>query len=182
MKQDVTEYVVGSFIDFKGEEHKIVACALSQTPETSNSGESLCIGWADGSYIDNDNADYAQICRVLTIGISICHPTDTFDLEKGKKNAYQKALNNPSCPTIYAKNKGVINTKLVKAFLEQEINFIKENPERVIKGYNEAKVRFEKKQAIKTELANLTDKEKFFLELAKEVDVKKCLKLLNEQA
>ena len=30
MKQDVIEYMVDSFVDFKGEERKIVACALSQ--------------------------------------------------------------------------------------------------------------------------------------------------------
>ena len=33
MKQDIAEFLVDSFIDYKGDEHKVVLCALSQTPE-----------------------------------------------------------------------------------------------------------------------------------------------------
>ena len=45
MKQDVAEYLIDSFVDFKGEEHKIVACALSQSPEASEDGCKLAVGW-----------------------------------------------------------------------------------------------------------------------------------------
>ena len=47
MKQDVAEYLIDSFVDFKGEEHKIVACALSQSPEESEDGCKLAVGWVN---------------------------------------------------------------------------------------------------------------------------------------
>ena len=42
MKQDIAEFLVDSFIDYKGDEHKIVLCALSQTPESSD-GDNLML-------------------------------------------------------------------------------------------------------------------------------------------
>lgn len=33
MKQDIAEYLVDSFVDFKGDVHQVVLCALSQSPE-----------------------------------------------------------------------------------------------------------------------------------------------------
>ncbi len=182
MKQDVTEYWIDSFVDFRGDEHKIVACALSQSPQKGEDGSQLVIGWADEptSYIDTEDFDYAHIYRMVTIGISVCHPTDTFNEETGKARAYQKALNDPKCPTIYTKNKGVASRALIEAFLKQEVNFLKENPERIIAGYNQAKARFDKKQAIKDKIANLSDKERLVMKLASEVDVIQCAKLAEE--
>ena len=73
MKQDVAEYLIDSFVDFKGEEHKIVACALSQSPEGSEDGCKLAVGWvSDDSYVDTYDPDYAEICRVISVGISVC--------------------------------------------------------------------------------------------------------------
>ena len=45
MKQDVIEYMVDSFVDFKGEERKIVACAISQAAEVSEDDYVLAVGW-----------------------------------------------------------------------------------------------------------------------------------------
>lgn len=45
MKQDVATYLMDSFIDFAGKEHKIIACALSQTPEASD--YTLRVGWVN---------------------------------------------------------------------------------------------------------------------------------------
>ena len=44
MKQDIATYLVDSFIDFEGKEHKFVACALSQSPEGP---DRLMVGWTD---------------------------------------------------------------------------------------------------------------------------------------
>lgn len=184
MKQDVAEYLIDSFVDFKGEEHKIVACALSQSPEESEDGCKLAIGWVgeDDSYIDIYDPDYAEVCRVVSVGISVCHPTDTFDKERGKANAYNKALHDPKCPTIYTRDRGVASKTLVKAFLKQEVNFLKENPERIIKGYNQMKARFDKKQALKAKVEGLSDNEKLVVKLAMKegVDVVGCVKLVEE--
>ena len=183
MKQDVAEYLIDSFVDFKGEEHKIVACALSQSPEESEDGCKLAVGWVgDDSYMDTYDQDYAEVYRVVSVGISVCHPTDTFDEERGKTNAYNKALHDPKCPTIYTKDKGVASKTLVKAFLKQEVNFLKENPERIIKGYDQMKARFDKKQALKARVEGLSDNEKLVMKLAMKegVDVVGCVKLAEE--
>ena len=86
MKQDVIEYMIDSFVDFKGKEHKIVACALSQSPEESEDDYKLSVGWAsEDGYICVDDPDYAEVCRVVSVGISVCHPTDEFDKEREEK-------------------------------------------------------------------------------------------------
>ena len=60
-------------------------------------------------------------------------------------------------------------------------SFLKENPERIIKGYNQMKARFERKEALKNEIKNLSDKEKQALNLAKEgIDVVKCAELVTK--
>lgn len=181
MKQIVTEYLIDSFVDFKGNEHKIVACALSRSPEEEY-GCHLTVGFVDGDfYMDTCNPNYGRIYRIVSVGISICHPTDTFDEKKGKANAYRKALNDPKCSTIYTKNKGVANKALMEAFLKQEVDFLKENPERIIKGYNQMKANFDKKQALKTKVENLSDDEKLVIKLVtkKNVDVARCIKLIE---
>ena len=62
MKQDVIEYMVDSFVDFKGEERKIVACALSQAAEVSEDDCVLAVGWvAPDEYICTNDPDYARI-------------------------------------------------------------------------------------------------------------------------
>ena len=183
MKQDVAEYLIDSFVDFKGEEHKIVACALSQSPEASEDGCKLAVGWvSDDSYVDTYDPDYSEICRVISIGISVCHPTDTFDKERGKTNAYNKALHDPKCPTIYTRDRGIASKTLAKTFLKQEVNFLKENPERIIKGYDQMKARFDKKQALKARVEGLSDNEKLVMKLAMKegVDVVGCVKLAEE--
>ena len=58
MKQDVIEYMVDSFVDFKGEERKIVACALSQAAEVSEDDCVLAVGWLPMN-------TYAQMIRTM---------------------------------------------------------------------------------------------------------------------
>lgn len=107
--------MVDSFVDFKGEERKIVACALSQAAEVSEDDCVLAVGWvAPDEYICTNDPDYARICRVVTVGIAVCNPSDTFDLAKGQKKAYDKALHDPKCPAIYTTSRGVAGKVLVK--------------------------------------------------------------------
>ena len=161
LKQDA-EYIVDSFVDFKGDEHKIIGCVLNVKPY-SNIGERFSVGWrSDG---------------LISVGIMVCHPCDEFDLEKGKNMAYEKALHNPKCPKVYVSFKG--GKSLAKAFLKQEISFVKDNPGKIIKGYSQMKAGFEKKQNLIEKINNLSDKEKQAIALASEVDIAKCNELAS---
>lgn len=187
MKQNVVEYKVGSFIDFKGLEHKIVACAISNTPEPIYDGYGkLAISYIDGEYSYEDNKQYVE--RVVSIGYSVCNPEDTFDENKGKAIAYHKALNNLSKPVLCSPVKGVINKTLIKALLNQEIKFISENPERVIKGYNDSKARYEKRKKAEDEYNSLSENERNIVNVAieqnnlnKYTDLANRLKNYNDQ-
>ena len=179
MKQDVATYLMDSFIDFAGKEHKIIACALSQTPETSN--YALRVGWVNKQgEMDIDQPLCHDVFRMVTIGIAICNPSDNFDEETGRRIAFNKAANIEYLPRIYVPGPGIITKELVIAFLEQQVQFVKENPERVIKGYNQSKLEYEKIQRAKQQIENLTDKEKVVFDLAKSgADLSKYTELAN---
>ena len=178
MKQDIATYLVDSFVDYAGKEHGIVACALSQSPENEEDSV-LKVGWVDKTdrlYVD------AHLChdvyRLVTIGIAICNPEDEFDVERGKNIAYNKAANIENLPRIYTPNKGVITKEIVDTFLKQQVKFVKENPERVIKGYVEAKKAYEETQKAKADIDNLSDDEKVAFNLAvKGFDLSKYMNL-----
>ena len=62
MKQDIATYVVDSFIDFAGKEHKFVACALSQTPDDKEADP--MVGWVrEYNQIDTD----ATLCPMYIV-------------------------------------------------------------------------------------------------------------------
>lgn len=183
MKQDVVKYLHDSFVDFKGQTHDVVICALSTTPESDLDHEyKTC--WVNKCELLEDSL----IVRMVTLGISVCNPEDKFDLERGKRNAYNRALNDSNCPTIFANLNGIINDSLVDAFMKQEMGYILDNPERVIKGYNDAKKRWEansqkrlndKIKALE-EIKHLTSEELVVLNALKQnVDIDKCKRLVK---
>lgn len=163
MKNEIVEYKIDSFVDYKGLEHKIVLCALSFTPESNEFNGVFSAGWMD---IDGYIVDHTAIKRVLSIGVSVCNPEDKFDEETGKKYAYNKAKYDSKSQKLFTSNKGIINKTLVNAVLEQEMNFIKENPEKIIRGYNDSKARYEKKKNVEKEYNDLTVDEKDLVNMA----------------
>ena len=177
MKQDIETYLIDSFIDFEGKEHKIVACALSQSP--NNDEDTLKIGWVnDYDKMDSSEALCHDVHRLVTIGIAICNPEDPFNEETGKKIAFNKAANIEDLPRIYTPNKGVITGELVDAFLKQQVRFFKENPGTLIKGYDKAKAAHETRQNTMKAINNFTDEEKTVFDLAlKGFDFTKYVKL-----
>ena len=152
MKKDIPTYLVDSFIDYKGDERKFVACALSHTPVITHS-------------IQNENKSI-KINRMITIGISVCHVDDKFDLELGKKIAFSKAKHNEGIATLYVPTEDMISSDLAEAFLKQQVKFFKENPEMIIKGYNSAKYKYLEIKQINQEIENLTEKELNIFNLA----------------
>lgn len=165
MKQDIATYLVDSFVDYAGKEHKLIACALSQTPEDSDHTLKVC--WVDSEDKALNGANiYHDVYRLVTIGIAVCNPEDNFNEETGKKIAYNKAANIEYAPRIYTTNRGVITKELVETFLKQQVQFVKENPEKVITGYLKAKADYEALEVAKKEIDNLSDDERVAFNLA----------------
>jgi hypothetical protein len=165
MKQDIATYKIDSFIDYAGKEHKIIACALSESP--ADDAYRLKVGWIDDmdTLYTKDPLNH-EIYRMVSIGVAVCNPTDTYDEEAGKKIARSKASNMENVPRIYAHSKGIITKELVDAFLDQQVKFFKENPETLIPGYNAAKANYEAIHAAQKEIDNLNDEERLVFNLA----------------
>lgn len=175
MKNIIAEYLTDSFIDYAGKEHKLVACALSMAPEASKFQE------AGFSWNTEDGYDDVCVCRIVTLGIAVCNPEDLFDEEKGKRIAYNKALHNNELPKLVSVTKGIINKTLIQALLKQELDFVKGNPERVIAGYHESKVRFNKRIALDKEFMELSEEEKVIIDkYMSGVDVQKCVQIAQK--
>lgn len=146
------EYLVDSFIDFRNVEHKFVIASLSQTTP-------------DDVYLttfDEDGCEYevygdCDIKKSLSIGIAICNPEDEFNELTGKAKALGKAEN--ATPVLFASKPGVINTTMVRALMQQEANYLKQNPELYIKGYADAKKKYEQHQKDIELLQNLNEEE-----------------------
>jgi hypothetical protein len=180
MKQDIAEYLVDSFVDFKGDVHQVVLCALSQSPESIDSDD-LMVAWSDGETVDDSADIFHDVFRMVSLGIAICCPADkkAFSEEIGKKIALNRA--EKEVPKFVSLFPGVVNTTLIRAFLRQEMEFIKKNPEQFIVGYAEAKERYNKKVNFDKTIQNLSEAEATIVEHAmKGVDILKCAKLARQ--
>ena len=176
MKEVFAEYLEGSFIDYKNEEHKIIVCAVCIDPRDSiETYTNFAAGPIDVDYYMIEKG-FCPITKALSIGATICNPDDTYNFEKGKKIAYYRALNN--LPVLYS-NKPITKT-LAKAALVQEIAFIKEFPEKLIKGYKDSKTRYLNRLSAKEQYKELNDEEQFIVDEAlKGVNLDKCLKVFK---
>lgn len=165
MKEHV-EFITDSFTDYAGKVHQFVIAALSQNlPVRSgqlenNPVESNCVPVTHevGIYVeDYGTEDYlGTVTKVVRLGVSICNPTDTFDEKVGALKAAARA--HDAKPALYAANPGVINTKVVKALLEQEAEYLKNNPENFIAGYADMRDRYltrQKMEAMKGQFSEV---------------------------
>ena len=166
MKEKIVT-VVSEFTDFRGIIHKFVVAAVSTKVEAEVE-----------IYNDSEVAEWIPTEKEVKLGVAICNPTDTFDEEKGKMIAINKARNS-SDYALYATLPGMINTVVVNALVAQEIAFIKNNPARVITGYIEEKEKFEKRHEFVKKLAELTEEEKVVYEAMKNRKYPKVEALLN---
>lgn len=116
------EYIVDTFTDYAGIERHFVMAAVSIHNEAG------IVIHEDHEYIDNDD-------KVLSIGVSVCRPNDTFNEELGRRIAEGKATKYRD-HALYTTDAGLINDKVVKALLEQEAEYFKANPGRYLAGYD----------------------------------------------
>lgn len=155
MKKDIVMYKEGSFVDFQGLEHPFIVCALS-TSSFNTEENSVELSCYDN---ENDILEGTMILpRAVFIGVSICNPGngadrpgDMWNEDKGKMIALAKArgfktIAPEKSAALFATRAGMISEPLVRALLAREVEHIKEDPECVIKGYNQMKARWEEKQ------------------------------------
>lgn len=160
MKKEIASYKLGQFIDFKGVERLIVACAVSMPVK-----EGLTATWNIPGVEDS-----FEIVRAISIGIAVYNPEDEFNLTFGKEQAYKKALAGDPC--WFVGKSGVITKECIDALLTEKINHFIKNPEIVIKDYNANKAKYEQIQKEKEYIQNASPAEQAVLTLmSRGVDV-----------
>ena len=155
MKNDIVSYELGSFIDFKGNERMVIACAVSQSVNNTDKTQ-FTANWS------NHNSDPILIVRVISIGIAVYNSEDEFNIEQGKTIAYNRALyNNPS---IFIAKGGVFNKATTSELLKKAISNFAKNPESIIDGYNEAAEKYAVIQESKNAIKNFTKEERAIID------------------
>lgn len=145
MKKDVIMFEKGAIVDFAGKTHPFVVCALS----TSNfKGNDILIRTEDENGL---GISELEVPRAVFIGVAVCNPVDEWSEEKGKSIALNKARGfNYDCPeksaALFATRAGLISEPLVQALLNKEVQHIIDDPNSVIKGYNQMKASYIQKQ------------------------------------
>lgn len=164
MKKEIASYKLGQFVDFKGVERLVVACAVSMPAK-----EGLTATWNIPGVEDS-----FDIVRAVSVGIAVYNPEDEFDLTFGKEQAYKKALAGEPC--WFIGKGGVITKECIDALLTEKINHFAKNPEIVIKNYNANKAKYEKIQKEKEYIQTASLEEQAVLTLiSKGVDVQGVL-------
>ena len=166
MKEKIVT-VISEFTDFRGMIHKFVVAAVSMPVDAEIE-----------IYGDSEVIDWTSAEKAVKLGVAVCNPVDEYSEEKGKMIAINKARST-SDYALYATLPGMINTAVVNALVAQEVEFIKNNPARVIPGYLDEKEKFEKRQEFAKKLAELTEEEKAIYEAMKDHKYPKVEALLN---
>ena len=164
MKKEIASYKLGQFVDFKGVERLVVACAVSMLVK-----EGLTATWNIPGVEDS-----FEIVRAVSVGIAVYNPEDEFNLTFGKEQAYKRALAGEPC--WFIGKGGVITKECIDALLTEKINHFAKNPEMVIKDYNANKAKYEQIQKEKEYIQNASPEEQAVLTLmSKGVDVQGVL-------
>jgi hypothetical protein len=134
------QYIKDAFYDNLGQVHYFIVLGLS-------------IPLTPTSIATND-----PIIKGLAIGVSVCHPKDSFNLDIGIKKALEDAKNKGI--SIFTTKSGLINTDTVDAILRKEALYIERNPGSVIPGYKEMQAKMLKKKDSLRKFDKLTPEEK----------------------
>lgn len=171
--KEYIETITSSFVDYEGKIHNFVIAAISQTlPNNADQfnvkglEKNSPVYFEVSSYIeDYGTLDYhGTVTKALYLGVSICNPVDEFNEEKGKQKAIARAR--ATSPAMWVRNPGLINTKMVKALLEQEAKYIIDNPNIVIKGYSEKEAKYLYNKEMQKQGETLNDAEKSIISKA----------------
>ena len=91
--------------------------------------------------IDTD-VEVSPVVKMLSVGVAVLSVRDN-DTGIGERIAYGKAVKLRN-HVLYATHPGMINTKMVQAFLEQEAEHFKKDPGSYLTAYNADKFLYEK--------------------------------------
>lgn len=172
MKEHV-EVINDSFVDYAGKTHHFTIAAVSSllprnTKEMGKNSptdnEDLRVTHEVAVYIEDYGTDdyLCDVSKAVCLGISMCNPSDTFDESVGALKAIARARVNE--PALLSVDPGTINTKVVRALLEQEAEYLKHNPENFIVGYADMKARYLKRQEMNAKVENFSDIERAIVE------------------
>ena len=142
----------GEFTDYAGQTHKFTVAGIIITPDTNID---LYKEEFDEDYIDwhRDVDEEDLICwgepvgdvaKVISIGISICNPLDTYNEKRGflqsegRAKKYAFLDGDPNQRIIAVNKSGMANEETVKFFVHQTAEALSKNPGLFIKGYNGA--------------------------------------------
>lgn len=177
MKKEIIDSITGILTDFRGLQHHITIVAVSAPAEIESIDKEKSI-LEVSAFTDNVGLDfYDDLFRVVHIGISVCHPEDVYTESVGFKKALARAKAN--LPILYASKPGVINKKLIKALLTQELEFAINNPETIIPGYNEAEKKYLENKENERLFNNLDEEERTTLEYLLKASSSKISKLMK---
>ena len=164
--KEYVEVINDSFVDYAGKTHYFTIAAISSL--LPRNGKELGMDSFEDNTVTHEVAIYVEdygtddyLCNVtkaLRLGISMCNPTDEFDEKVGALKAIARARENE--PSLLSVNPGTINTKVVRALLEQEAEYLKNNPENFIEGYADMKARYEKCKEMEAMAENFSETEK----------------------
>jgi hypothetical protein len=123
--KDRVIFKTGEFTDFNGLVRQVIFCAISTECEV---------------LIDSWDEPFAEhVNKKLLLGVAVQNANDVPNIELGKIIAEGKARKQKSrVGTIFSTTKGMINSKVVEALLEQELDHFKQSPQSYIRGYAKA--------------------------------------------
>lgn len=125
MKKERIETLVDSFVDVNGDTRHFVIAAISVMFDQDDEPATVS---------DLEYKECGEVVKGLKLGFAICNPSDKFNEELGITIAVGRARKNAEY-ALLASKPGFINTPLVHAFLLQEAEYFKHNPESHIAGY-----------------------------------------------
>lgn len=144
-------YKQGSFVNYEGTQVNFILAAVSIPTN-------IVLVPVDEDGFETDE-EQVESPKILSLGLSVQRPGDTWDEEMGKQIAYGKALKRRD-HVLATTDPGMINTKMVEAILEQEASYMQVNPGRYIAGYDEARDKYNEAKARVEYLNSLTAEEK----------------------
>lgn len=137
-----SNFISDTFVDYEGVERHFTIAAVSVPQNLAATTFVHYIDEDGDDILDDDTVDNVEFEKVLYIGVAVQRSEDTFNEELGKRIAYGKALKNKN-RFIYVSHKGLVNTPMVEALLQQEAEYFKKDPGFYIAGYDKHKKEYE---------------------------------------